>query len=923
MVGLGVLAILVTLGIPVAIIVLVISVSGLKRRVAELEARVSALGLAERPGRAAVETSEAPVGPAKPGPGPWAAVAAEPGPAAESEPLDTPPPAPTPAPSPPPPAGPSVAERFTDWLRANWVYAVSALSLALAGVFFVQYGIENGLLTPPMRVAMAILLGLVLVTAGEVIRRRSGDEGGTSTAYLPSTFSGAGIVAIFAGILAARQLYGLIGPEAALVGLVLTAAGSVVIGWFYGPFLAAVGLTGASAAPFAVGGASANPEWLYGYFALVTLLGLAIDTMRRWAWVSALAVALGFLTGWLLFLAGTKPEWFAGYLTLLPLLAIAVPARGLRPDQSGPMLAETIWLQAGERREAREPGEDRAGPRPSFPTVLAGAAVAASSLSAVLLPGSSEAASLSALLAPAALAVILIVWTARAPALADLAVLPAAVFLVRIVTEPVNDGGLHQGFRAAALAVRAPETQAPPTVSVLFALGAALTVAAVWRGLRGTRHPAVWAAGAALTGPVAALLLELSWQPAQTMGAYPWALHVIALAAVMTGAGGLFARADGEDRRRAAYAGLAALSLIALALFLILAEAALTVALAVLLVAAAALDRRFRLPEMGWFAQAGVLVLGWRLTVDPGVGWAMAASWVQVVLAFAAAIVGMGAALRLFDGRDRKGAQVFLEGGIAAHAAIFANVVVTRLIQSRIGDGFVESYWSASLNAMPWLIVALVQVHRMQLPGRLMRVVRSGIAVAAGILAFAGIAAAVIPLNPLAAWGPEDRGALVFGPPVLDTLLVAYGVPGLLLIVASQRLAHLRRRQAQAVLGAGAALTALYAALEIRRFWRGDFLGVGGMTQPELYSYTVVLLVTGAALLYQAIARRSAGLRRIAMAVIALTIAKVFLIDASGLSGLTRVFSFLGLGLGLAGLAWLNRWAAGQQDDPEGAPSAG
>ena len=44
MVGLGVLAILVTLGIPAAIIVLVISVSGLKRRVAELEARAGALG---------------------------------------------------------------------------------------------------------------------------------------------------------------------------------------------------------------------------------------------------------------------------------------------------------------------------------------------------------------------------------------------------------------------------------------------------------------------------------------------------------------------------------------------------------------------------------------------------------------------------------------------------------------------------------------------------------------------------------------------------------------------------------------------------------------------------------------------------------------------------------------------------------------
>ena len=47
--------------------------------------------------------------------------------------------------------------------------------------------------------------------------------------------------------------------------------------------------------------------------------------------------------------------------------------------------------------------------------------------------------------------------------------------------------------------------------------------------------------------------------------------------------------------------------------------------------------------------------------------------------------------------------------------------------------------------------------------------------------------------------------------------------------------------------------------------------------------------------------------------------AKVFLLDAAGLTGLTRVVSFLGLGLSLAGLAWLNRWA-GEVSTNRGAP---
>ena len=45
-------------------------------------------------------------------------------------------------------------------------------------------------------------------------------------------------------------------------------------------------------------------------------------------------------------------------------------------------------------------------------------------------------------------------------------------------------------------------------------------------------------------------------------------------------------------------------------------------------------------------------------------------------------------------------------------------------------------------------------------------------------------------------------------------------------------------------------------------------------------------------------------LRKAGLVVIGLAVAKVFLIDISDLDGLTRVFSLLALGLGLAGLGW-------------------
>jgi uncharacterized membrane protein len=174
------------------------------------------------------------------------------------------------------------------WIAANWVYAVAAASLMAAGVFLLEYGIEQGLLPPAARVIAAFGLGAALVAAGERVRGTSiGDEDGP-TAFLPSTFSGAGLVVMFAAVIAARGMYGLIGPGVALAGLAGVAGFAVWLGWRHGPFLTALGLIGAVAAPFLTGGSADNADWLYGWFGIVALTGLAVDTVRRWGWISAL-----------------------------------------------------------------------------------------------------------------------------------------------------------------------------------------------------------------------------------------------------------------------------------------------------------------------------------------------------------------------------------------------------------------------------------------------------------------------------------------------------------------------------------------------------------------------------------------------------------------------------------------------------------
>ena len=290
--GLLVFAALVILAIPLSIVALFIGQSGLRTRLNAAEEKISALQNALRNAGKVEQTlpeeSKEPVAKSE-----TVEVAEEPValPAAKAPPVPQTPPAAVAqrasapvvqsAPRPPSPIAKALAD-FGPWLQENWFYAVSAASLALAGIFLVQYGMENGLLPPRARVAAALAFGAALIGVGEFIRRRFGDGVQSVTAYLPSVFSGAGIVTLFGGILSARMLYDLIGGGAAMGGMVIVALIAVVLGWMHGPLLVAVGVIGAYAAPMVLESSNTDASPLFGFFAIVAVLGLGVDTVRRW-----------------------------------------------------------------------------------------------------------------------------------------------------------------------------------------------------------------------------------------------------------------------------------------------------------------------------------------------------------------------------------------------------------------------------------------------------------------------------------------------------------------------------------------------------------------------------------------------------------------------------------------------------------------
>jgi uncharacterized membrane protein len=85
------------------------------------------------------------------------------------------------------------------------------------------------------------------------------------------------------------------------------------------------------------------------------------------------------------------------------------------------------------------------------------------------------------------------------------------------------------------------------------------------------------------------------------------------------------------------------------------------------------------------------------------------------------------------------------------------------------------------------------------------------------------------------------------------------------------------------------------------------------MTDAELWAYSGAWIAMGAALMALGMRTGVRSLRLASLALVGLVTAKVFLIDMSGLDGLWRVLSFLGLGLALIGLgAFYRRFMAGE-----------
>jgi uncharacterized membrane protein len=173
-----------------------------------------------------------------------------------------------------------------------------------------------------------------------------------------------------------------------------------------------------------------------------------------------------------------------------------------------------------------------------------------------------------------------------------------------------------------------------------------------------------------------------------------------------------------------------------------------------------------------------------------------------------------------------------------------------------------------------------------------------------GALLVAALTLAAIVFELVIVAGPRFNNNPIAGV-FFNRILLGYGLPAVLAITLAL-IARTTRPLPYRVVAASTAVTLalFYLTLEVRRLFHGPILA-GPTTDAEQYSYSTVWLAFGIVLLAIGFALRSQPARLLALGVVALTIAKVFIIDTASISGIYRALSVIGLGVVLLGIGWL------------------
>jgi len=772
-----------------------------------------------------------------------------------------------------PPARPADMEEV---LALKWGVWLGAVALLFAGVFLVRYAVEHGVLGPAGRCILAAVLGAALIGGAEWLRRQ-GDSGLARVPWpdqAPPALASGGVAVLFGAAYGFGPYYDLL--PASLAFLLMAAVGFVglALSLRFGQLVAAVGLAGAYATPLLVTTEHPSIPGLYVYLLVVTAAALAVVRYAAWVWLDWASLAAS--TAWVVVGMAVDPAdaWVPGLF--VPAVALVNLALLPRAALDFPIGRQLVWVPF--------------------------AALGVVGLMLYLAhPGWGTRMGVL-LLAPLAIG-----KGAMEPRLDRLPWLSALFFLLVLLGwalpywRPTGEIIGTQEFVQAIL----PGGWAPEVIQPLLITAACMTALYVAAGLwreRVAEQPLAWSA---LAAAVPTLARGVTYTMVERFQARPlWALMAALLAAGQTLAVEAARRSGRSSGRpfalqRAGVHAAGAVASLALGLSMVLADQWLTVTVALLLPALAWIAERAELPGLRRVALAVAGLVLIRLLVNWYVFDYALGSWPIVnglLVTYGLPALCFAYASILFRRRGDDLLVAVLESGAVAFLTILVALEIRHWASGgNFVGGRVSGVLEAGLHVSSMAILALMSLRGAERLGR--KVLDMAWRIQGGLALFGGFL--LLLLNPL--WG----GVRIDGPIVFNPLLFAYLLPAGL---AGLGLAHdrVRRRAGLARWLGFYALLAVFAwiTLEIRHDFHPGRMGlyVRPVTDAELWSWSAAWLAYGIALMGAGIHWRLRPLRLAALTVVGLTAGKVFLIDMSGLTGLWRAVSFLGLGLTLIGL---------------------
>lgn len=760
------------------------------------------------------------------------------------------------------PAPAKLKEGFERRFVMRILVGVASFTLFLAGIFLVKYSVEAGLLGPTARVTLGILFGVLLLVGGEWMRVRS--------APIAQALSAAGIGVLYASFFAATSLYHLI-PRMGGFGLMaLTTAAAVLLALRHGIWIAVLGLTGGFLTPALIRSDVPNAAGLFTYLGLLVLGLLLASGRRRWWVIGGLA-------------------W--GASTLWIVIWLAVP---FQPGDSLPiglfLVFLTLAFSASRFYWGESKGEGSPRENEVFHVVVSGSVVLAAVLGGVAGYGALE----WGFLALISIGCFVLARLDRsAPWFPWVAAIGSAGLLA------------HWGIKLAGQPVPDLFFQVAVGMGALFSIGAYLLF---WK--QEERTP--WAALAGLS-PVAFFLIAWFGGHRESYSGLMWGCTALAAGVAMVGLTWPVVRRhqmeDGWELSLAALAG-AAFFLLSAAVPFAVDRYALTLAWALEIPALVWLELRLKArPFRALAGVLGVVVLA-RLFFNPflletEVGSTPIFNWLLwgygvPLLAFLAAAWLYRQEQVTLPGECYEGGGILLAVGLAGleirhffHPELAAGPRLRLpLFHQPVGlmeAGLLVSAWLGIALLLAWLNKTEAR-RSWEYGGLLLTVVGMG-------LGFFGLGFAV---------NPAFHHLAVAGAPILNTLLLVYGLPALLFGFLARCWG---RNNVPLLARASAVLTMIMALflvlLEVRQLFHGLYLDAGDVTGGERYSYSAALILFGLTLLVIGIASRSLMLRWASLTVMMIAVGKVFIYDMANLKDLYRVFSFLGLGVSLLLLAYL------------------